>query len=362
MSTSHLRVLLITGSFPPMKCGVGDYTAFLAAALAKRGDVDVAVLTDEGAAAAKPDGVEVLPLARGWRVRDRAPLLDAVAKWKPDVAHVQYPTQGYGRRWLPWLLPVMLARRGVAIVQTWHEYLPYPLPRYVAPGLLRGGLVAVRPRFPEAMRWPSRSFLRRKEFRFIPNASTIPVVHLSDDERAAVRARYGAGDRRLIVYFGFVYPPKGVDLLFDVADPERDRVIIAADLHDDDPHHRMILERAAQADATVTGFLQPDDLSALIAAADAVVLPFRGGGGEWNTSIHAVVAQGTFLLTTSVTARGYDPTTNAYYAEPENVDELRTALAAHAGTRVQPRTEDPWRDIAAAHVELYRTVLGGARS
>ncbi len=44
-----MRVMLITGSFPPMHCGVGDYTCKLAAALAERADLCVTVLTSRGA-------------------------------------------------------------------------------------------------------------------------------------------------------------------------------------------------------------------------------------------------------------------------------------------------------------------------
>ena len=51
-----MKVLLVTGSFPPMKCGVGDYTACLAEALARKPNIEVAVLTSQGA-----EGLEVVP-------------------------------------------------------------------------------------------------------------------------------------------------------------------------------------------------------------------------------------------------------------------------------------------------------------
>ena len=75
-----MRVMLITGSFPPMHCGVGDYTCKLAAALAERADLCVTVLTSRGAETPK-----AFQQALG--------VLDAEVEWPPDTI----PEQGV--RW-----------------------------------------------------------------------------------------------------------------------------------------------------------------------------------------------------------------------------------------------------------------------
>lgn len=43
---NNIKVLMICGSFPPMKCGVGDYTSRLAESLADNG-TEVTVLTSD---------------------------------------------------------------------------------------------------------------------------------------------------------------------------------------------------------------------------------------------------------------------------------------------------------------------------
>ena len=58
---SRMRVLLVCGTYPPMRCGVGDYTAGLAHAFGRRGDVTVAVLTGSGAAGAREETRRTLP-------------------------------------------------------------------------------------------------------------------------------------------------------------------------------------------------------------------------------------------------------------------------------------------------------------
>ena len=88
-----------------------------------------------------------------------------------------------------------------------------------------------------------------------------------------------------------------------------------------------------------------------------MVLPFRDGGGEWNSSIHAAVAQGTFVLSTSRTETGYDPTRNVYLAEVENVDEMKVALTSYAGTRRNTAMDpDEWISIADRHQAFYESL------
>jgi len=346
------RVLLVAGSLPPMKCGIGDYTDCLARALAAAG-AEVAVLTsEEAAAAAHP--YEVLGVGRRWDWRDLPRVARAMRRWRPDLVHVQYPTQAFAGRHFPWFLGLLARAMRLRLVQTWHEYVDGVFPAYLPPALAGGGIVAVRPRFRERLWKVVKWLTRRAEFRFIPGGSAIPLAVLADAERAAVRGRW-SGERALVVYFGFVYPAKGVEQVFDIVDEERHQLVLACDLDPTDRYHRAILDRNAGR-WPVTGFLPAPELAKLLAAADAVVMPFRDGGGNWNSSLHAASRQGTFVLTTSRERRGYDAAANVYFAEPGNVGEMRRALAEHAGTRGVAVGDDDWARAAREHLELYRVI------
>ena len=90
--------MLISGSLPPMKCGVGDFTASLPTALKRQKDTVVPVITVRIAVPIPSDfSFEVLPIARGWRMKDLSRLLRTIRRWNPDIIHIQYPTQGYRR-------------------------------------------------------------------------------------------------------------------------------------------------------------------------------------------------------------------------------------------------------------------------
>lgn len=364
-----MRILIISGSIPPMKCGIGDYTAQLALALGKRPDTTVAVLTDVAATGTTiAEGYfEVLPVAHGWRMRDAWPIIQAVRRWRPDVVHIQYPTQGYGLRKLPWLLPAFLSGLRLPVIQTWHEY--YRTVRGMGWHLLNllwpGSVVVVRPNYRSALAPWLQRLAWGKHFHFIPNASAIPAVQLNAANRLAVRAKFLAPPSQLIVYFGFAYPEKGMDLLFKIADPALHHLVIVGSLDPANPYHQQILEESRQPRwikrVTVTGFLSASEAARVLAAADAVVLPFRSGGGPWNTSLQAAVIQGTFVLTTSVERQGYSATENVYYAQPHNLVEMQQALQRYAGRRSPPNGTGPfvdWGSIAEQHAQLYRQAVG----
>ena len=360
-----MRILLVTGSFPPMKCGVGDYSAHLAKHLGKGKNTAVAVLTDAAAASAPADpDFHLLPVVRGWRIGDLPVVKKAIADWNPDIVHVQYPTQGYGRKKLPWLLPAIAAAMKYKVVQTWHEYFPMGGYANLLNTVVPGGLIAVRPHYLEKMPSWYRWLVRKKAFAFIPNASTIPYMRLSPAETEEVRSRFSRDGGPLVAYFGFAYPEKGVERVFDIADPARHHLVLICDLDPADRYHARVLDLSRKSPwrgrVTVTGFLPKEEAGRILAAADAVLFPFRKGGGEWNTSLHAALAQGTFVLTTSGLREGYDPSENVFYSRPDDVRGMREALLSHAGTKRDGRPSDfqgDWDTIAAAHMDLYRRIL-----
>ncbi len=95
-------VLLVSGSWPPQVCGVGDYTQVLSQELAKA-------------------GLGVRRFASERFSRLYAPdILNEIARSDCDLVHIQYPTVGYGRS----LTPSAIARavRDRPVIVTLHEY------------------------------------------------------------------------------------------------------------------------------------------------------------------------------------------------------------------------------------------------
>lgn len=361
-----MRVLIVSGSLPPRRCGVGDYARQLAATLAGRPNFSVAVLTT-GPSAEPIAGVEVFAVMTRWSLREAGRFMRLVRRWSPDVVHLQYPTQGYADGGLLAALPMMTRLLGVALVRTWHEILTRIPGRR---GLLLtlghtlpvGEVIVVRPNFREHLVGLVRRAVTQTRITYIPNASSIPVVTLSAAERHAVRDRYlGGRDARLVAYFGFIYPHKGLEALFEIAHPDRDRLVIIGELSRKTPYHQTILQLADSptwnGHVSFAGFCSPDDTATLLASADAVVLPFIDGAGVWNSSVHAAVLQGTPVVTTSAAAH-FDADRLIHYSRPGDTAAMRAGLDQVAGLRGRAGAGDEWQRIAADHEAVYRRAIG----
>ena len=342
-----------------MRCGVGDYTHRLAMALAELPGNAVAILTSRACVPALgAHGLEIFPIVKRWGLGDAWKVFRLFRSWRPDLVHIQYPTQGYEDGILPSVVPLLARLAGARVVQTWHEPVALDaalslLARRLAPGRI----VVVRPQYRELLHPLLRRLVPKRRLHFIPSASSIPRSRLSSEQRTALKQRYLGGQARLVVFFGFLYRHKGVDLIFDIANPDTDHVVIAGDT--DHAEFKSELQRRAESPpwvgkATLAGFMPREDIADLLALADAVVLPFRLGGGEWNTSIHGATTNGAYVITTSTTRHGYDAQSNVFYAAVDSTQEMRSALALAPRKQRDSDAKAPgWPDIAAAHLRLY---------
>lgn len=222
----------------------------------------------------------------------------------------------------------------------------------------------MRPQYESDLHPQLRWALWKKKIVVILNASAIPRAVLDEQVMRSKKEQYLNNQKRLIVFFGFVYPHKGVELLFDIGDPSADHIIIIGEIDKNIEYHREIIRLASsvawQGKVTFTGFLPASDVAAILSVADAVILPFRTGGGEWNTSIHGAVLNGAFVITTSLTQSGYDERRNVYFAKVDDIQEMRSALSDHAGCRRKYDAtidRDEWQLIAKQHCTLYRSLL-----
>ena len=356
-----MRVLIIAGSYPPDKCGVGDYTFHLANALAARQKVEVGVLTNAGQVNAFYDNlVKVFRTVSSWRNKSLLEVRHVVSDFHPDVVHIQYPTQGYGGR-PPQLLPALLRLMGAPVVQTWHEH--YYESGVSWPNLLAcDALIYVRPDFPQKIpRWVTRC-LSNIPVVYVPNASTIPVVLLSEEEAGTIRKSLSGG-RPIVCFFGFAHVNKGLEHIFEIADPEKHHLVLICDLSSQDAYQANILRLANQAPwagkVTVTGFQSSQRVGEILAVADAVVFPFPNGAGEWNTSLKASEAAGAFTLATTqdMTLLGYHENTNTYFAGCGQITGMRNALNKYLGRRNRTRIENEWERIALAHEQVYKQLV-----
>ncbi|MBU3547850.1 glycosyltransferase [Polynucleobacter sp. P1-05-14] len=351
-----------------MKCGVGDYSFFLANALASDQSNVVGVLTsildngDQGT-----NRVQLFPVVKKWTLLSIIQYIKILRDFKPNIVHIQYPTQGYGAGNLPWFLPSIAWLFGKKVVQTWHEgFTKKNAIKLFFKGIIPGALIYVKPEYqnqfrPYFMRWVFWNKLNV----FIKNASVIPVVNLAKHEIDQYRITYIKGQKRLIVFFGFMHPEKRVELLFSIANPLTDIIVIAGEFDPKNSYHQEIYDYANSAEwsdkVQILGFLAEEKVAKLLAIADAIILPFASGGGAWNTSLQAASQQGSFVITTAKNPIGYDQASNIYYSHIDDVIEMKLALEKWCGTKknVSNEVASDWNFIAHQHLVLYTALLNG---
>ncbi len=367
-----MRVLLIAGSYPPENCGVGDYIASLARSLADLPGYEVHVLTssdrDAGAVAATEvrAGPVVHRIVSGWGVSCLRQTLAVIKEIEPEITHVQYPTQGFARRLFPLMIPLLCKLAGTKVVQTWHEgFAIWRFPRVALLALVPGTTIVVRPDFLKELHRGYRWISRVREVVYIRSASSIPVAVLTASEERRLRSHYPA-DKKVLVFFGFLYPGKGVGHIFEFADPKQWHLVIAGAIPEDRSYLRELQSRSQQPDwcgnVTFAGPLPAIEIAQLLAVADGIALPFEMGGGEWNSSLQAAIANRTFVITTSKKRNGYEASTDTYYAQPGDVEEMRRALQLKLTGSFQPdrpgQCVDGWQRIAGEHHAVYREIQG----
>ena len=403
-----LKVLFVSGEFPPMQGGVGDYTREMGLALGNSG-CSVHIATSAGAGPVP--GLTVHALVKRWTWGSWRELLDLVRQERPGVVHIQYQAAAYAMHPAINLLPWRLRRMGrerPKVVVTFHDLkVPYLFPKA---GRVRHWVVEELARRSDAAIATNREDFERLRASLpfppalIPIGSNIAPAVPTGYDRQAWRRRWGAeADDLLLCFFGFVNARKGVDTLLHalamlehpMSGPpsvqpslhytqgqaplkgERARlVMIGGQTGTSDPTNvaylarikRLIAELGLEQQVCWTGYLASEEVSASFLAADLCVLPFRDGASFLHGTFHAALAHGAPILTTRprVTLPELAHGENVYLVPPDEPEALALAIVELAaapelrrklGEGASTLSEQfRWPKIAADTLALYRTI------
>lgn len=409
-----MRVLFITGEFPPMQGGVGDCTNEIALALAKRG-VHVSILTTD-----VPDSVlsppslvlTIFRTIKQWNWSALLQIRRTIANTQADIVHIQYQTGAFGMHpmvnFAPRFISTAPRRSGdgrVKRIVTFHDLRPmYLFPKagrirdWVTFQLARGcdAVIATNEQDYAAL-----DTLRLQDLSLIPIGSNIEASPLPGFRRDALRAKLGVRpDEILLCYFGFLNESKGAETLIRaLADiPNAKLVMLGGQTGASDMTNVAFLERVKreigdwrlEPRVIWTDFMPQADISAHFFASDICVLPYRDGATYRRGTLMAALAHGMAIITTKTEGgRMKDETPgrvspSSFILHPsslpslrdgENVllvppddpqaiaravkqlassPELQTKLQQGARATAQFFT---WDKIADAHLALYQKLL-----
>lgn len=318
-----MRVLFITGEFPPMQGGVGDCTNEIAQALYKRG-ADVSVLT----AQLEPNqgGVErstfnVQRTIPRWDWSQRTTILKTIASLKPDIVHIQYQTGAFGQHpmvnFLPRFIPPPGKPNGIGVAVTFHDLLPAylfpkagPLRDWVTFQLARGADAVIATNEADYRRLRDQVRALHKWLELVPIGSNITPSEMPPQiSREKLRERLGVGEAEtLLVYFGFLNASKGAETLiralYDL--PKCKLLFLGGQTGAGDPTNvsyrdqvkKEIRDLKLEDRVIWTDYMPAEAVSAHFYASDICALPYRDGASFRRGSLMAALAHGMPIVTT----------------------------------------------------------------
>jgi glycosyltransferase involved in cell wall biosynthesis len=340
-----MRIGLISGEYPPMQGGVGDFTRVLGRTLVGTGQ-EIFVLTSQAGTGMDDEGITVSASVDNW---NRA-LPGAVRAWAEDhtldVINLQYQTAAYNMAGMIHVLPRLAGKTPFAV--TFHDLrFPYlfpkagPLRTRAVLELARGADAAIVTNHEDEERLIQAGGVQR--ISRIPIGSSIAGDLPARFDRTAWRDRIGVGpDDILIGFFGFLNRSKGIETLLDAiarlrsVGVEARLLMIGGRTGDSDStntayaqHIDAEIARLGLTDQVLyTGYVEGPEVSAYLSCLDVCALPFEDGASFRRSSFMAAIAHGCAIVAT----RGFRPPPelvheqNIYLVPPDDARALATAL------------------------------------
>ncbi len=414
------RVLVISGAYPPMKCGEADHAMHLCANLAACG-ADVELLTTRRSDAVR-DGS-----ALGWRIRDDMDgwgwsevgrLWRCLRTGRYDGTLLLFPAQYNDEPMISFAATMAKHARPAMRFVTMFEYVwgtsgRTRLSRWGSRAASWFAGAGADGQFGTLLRDSDRLLVLsdqhadllaargpgiREKAVLVPPP---PLLRMAEGHAAAARQRGRAklgltDDAILIVYFGRVYPKKGIENLLEALGMLASRglmgnaqaLLIGGPLADNDADSRefrrrlemKIVELGAGESRKIPGrsgikveqtgeFAHDSDMASLyLHAADLCVLPFVDGVYLNNSSFAAAAAHGLPIVTTrgGRLEKPFVDGENVCLCRPRDSEDLARAMESllrdptlrtrlGAGAR---RLAAEWFEWRGASEKVLKAVLG----
>lgn len=324
-----MKILFITGSLPPLKCGIGFYSEKLLPELAKY--ADVSLLTTTGC-------YSTLNLKKStvdnWRIINLFNIYKIAKKTHADCCIIQYPAAGYKRdigiNLAPLIIRLFIKK---PVIVTLHEYHGSGIL-----GQLRNLLtVLVANKVIVSNNYDLRSLPRiiRKKTTIVPIGSSIDRgTSLATYEKIFTKNNFSKS-RKTGVFFGFLNQNKGLDTLLKSVVDSDSQVLILAGIDNNNAYHKKIAEKVNEMKLKgfkvhVTGYLPDQEVSSVLSGADYFLLPQPLPlTAKSSTAIAAAVHRLPIVSTGSLDITINEPylnNVNSILLNPMSVTELTKTL------------------------------------
>lgn len=342
------RVVFLTGAFPRLPCGVGDYTYCLIQALSAYNS-NIHVLTFQDPAVVTTEEVQgafqVHSMVPSWSLSNLPVVARYIQQIEPDIVHIQYPsTFGKANRTITANVLGIVARRAghkyVKILTTLHEFgerrLQWRL-RALMNALTSDAIICIN-RFDVPL--ITKLTFHKKPVTHIPLASAIPFVPITQEQRQNIRQSLQiTGSDVVLAHFGFITVFKGFEVLLEAVRRLREgdspvKLLIVTHLYPEkNDYHRQMVNLMQQfniQDVCLLGekHYSEEEISTYLQAADLAVLPYPEGASDRRSSLLTVLQHRLPVITTMGpnVPPGFEDGKNMVLLPPNNPDAVVSAI------------------------------------
>ncbi len=348
-----MRIGIVTGEYPPMEGGVGDFTRKLSVALCEQ-DHEVHILTtqhhntSECSDDARTPRVHRHIRATGWSII--ATINQWIREIEPDAINIQYQAAAYRMHGAINAYPWVRRDRTLPVIVTFHDLLPpylFPKAGALRPWSVRmlaqhaDGVIATNAEDQHQLKHDLH--VSAAKIRVIPIGSNIDPSPPADFAPDQWRATYNIAEGELLLgFFGFMNQSKGIDtLIAALASLVENQmpvklVFIGGRTGSSD---RTNAEYAKKIDRHIeqlglsdcirtTGFTSPGEVSAALLSLDLCVLPYKDGASLRHGTLHAALKHGIPIITTQprISISQLQHRENCYLIPPDDPIALENAV------------------------------------
>ncbi len=377
-----MKVCIISGTLPGLRCGVGDYTSRLCSEL-KRHNIVLDIVTSQNPEVKGIGGVTVRGVMKGWGVSRLGLLLKSVGDAKPDLVHIQYPTQAYKNKAMINLFPAVFkaASRKIPLVVTIHDVKTAHILNKLRliDFLFCAERVILTTNEEKEYLTGLFPFLRAK-FTAIPIGSNITPCEALRKEVSSIRPLLGVEKGEMLIsHFGYMLRKKNLEVLFHSLRRLIDEglgvklIMISAFYPEKDAYHARLkktVERLGLSRFVIwTGYCAPDKVSGYLFSSDICAQIYEDGVSFRRGSFIAALSHGLPIISTRVGALpdGLKEGDNLLAVRPGDAEALARAikrliespdLRRRLGENISLLSgRFSWRKIADEQFALYQETV-----
>jgi len=402
----HVRVLVISGTFPPIKSGGAEYAFWLCKRLAES-RLDVHVLTSSIDQVVTDPGIRLYPVMQRWSWSELPRLLRIVARCRPAVVNIHFAGAVYRNQPMITFLPSVLKRLSPRVSVVTHIEYPTGVDVSLLPFSTRVVRKVVARWVGECdVDWGYGTLLRDSDRLIVlcnnhrhvlskhlsivhPKCVLIPPppnLRICEDNNGAARGRGRellcvAPEDFLLAYYGYLYPSKGIETLLAAVqmvagEQERVRLVLIGGSNEvvlramNRPRYAQELQDLSEQlgianKVRFTGFCpsDSDQASTYLRGADACVLPFDDGVMLHRSSVAASAAHGLPIITTigEILESAFIDKKNVLLCSPNDPKSLAAAICtlisdSHLQQRLRAGSLELAREWFSSDKAVERTI------